>query len=191
MSIRKQQEVLKKATVDDVQFFRLDGYSTYCKVGSVYDGDTCTLIFYINTKNITCIEPVKYRCRLAHIDCAEKNSSDVEEVVWANRAITRFNQLVESSEMGELIYASFRSFDKYGRLLVELYPSRQDGSKSINETLVDEGLAYSYNGGRRRPFQEWIVDAKEKCVDAHPKTIEPTEEPGRIRRWFKWMCCCR
>jgi len=144
-----EKEFLTKATYESVDFFHLNGYSAWAKVASTYDGDTSSLIFFLNGK------PVKFRCRLAEIDCAEKKSSDPAEIRHALRAVELFKELVSKNPDG-LVYAKFHRFDKYGRLLVSIY-NQPDDSYSFNDVLVGAGMAYEYHGGARKPFREWAL----------------------------------
>jgi endonuclease YncB( thermonuclease family) len=149
-----QRKYLLDVEYDDVAFFHLNGYQTYAKIVSQYDGDTASLVFFLNGKI------VKFRCRLANIDCAEKRSTNPKEVEHAMRALHRVDQL---SDPDRIVYAQFHKFDKYGRLLTTLRKNKED-EFSFNETLVGEGLAYTYNGGQRRQFNEWACN---DFIDQH------------------------
>lgn len=151
-------QYLKDVQYDDVAFFHLNGYEAYAKIVSQYDGDTACLVFFLNGKI------VKFRCRLSNIDCAEKKSNDVYERECAIKAMERVNEMVGDSG---IVYARFKKFDKYGRLLVELFTTKES-EYSINDTLVGEGLAYEYHGGKRVPFREW----------AHPSMYGEDVEGG-------------
>jgi endonuclease YncB( thermonuclease family) len=165
-----QKDFLKKATYDSVPFFHLNGYSSWVKVSSLYDGDTCSLIFFLNGR------PVKFRCRLAEIDCAEKKSPNPMEVEHAHKALNRFKEFAGCQEKTPdesdiLLYAKFHRFDKYGRLLVSLYddPTSQ---YSFNDILIGEGLAYHYTGGKRIPFSEWHCDSSSESDHIFSEKID-------------------
>jgi endonuclease YncB( thermonuclease family) len=128
----------------DAPYFSLAGKSMWAKVVSIYDADTLTLIFLMNH------EPVKFRCRLADIDAPEKRSADPIERACSDKAIQRLKELIGQSQM---VYIKCGAFDKYGRLLVELYNATD--SASINQILIDEKLAYRYDGGTKKQFSEW------------------------------------
>lgn len=140
-----EKEFLTNMENNDVAFFHLNGYKRYAKIVKQYDGDTVHLVFFLNGKL------VKFRCRMANIDCAEKKSTNQEEVKCAHLAIDRVRELVGSNG---IVYVHFHKFDKYGRILVTLF-SVNNKEYSINDILVGEGLAYEYNGGTRIPFTEW------------------------------------
>lgn len=48
---------------------------------------------------------------------------------------------------------SLLEFDKYGRVLIKIY---DDDYNCINDLLVREGLAYKYDGGTKKKFEEWF-----------------------------------
>lgn len=150
-----EMDFLKRINYSDVDFFHLRGYNNWAKVVKVYDGDTITVVMFLNQM------PFKFRVRLSDIDTAEKKSKDEMEVKWANRAITRINELIKENK---LVYLDCQKWDKYGRLLAQVYESKekyledqnnQDCQLSINQKLQDEGLAYKYDGGERQKFRDW------------------------------------
>jgi endonuclease YncB( thermonuclease family) len=144
-----ERNFLNKVSYDDVDLFHLNGYECIAKVVKVYDADTVHCIFFINGKAF------KFKVRLARVDTAEKNSEDPAEHLWSTKAIQRIEQLID----GKLIWLKCHKWDKYGRLLGELFqydPLTQVKNKiSINQLLINEGLGYEYDGGERREFRDW------------------------------------
>lgn len=146
-----EREFLGKVGYDDVDLFHLNGLECVCKVVRVYDADTVHCVFFINGKAF------KFKVRLARIDTAEKTALDPAEQLWSTKAISRLNELID----GKLMWLKCFKWDKYGRLLGELFPlieiegKNVKGKISINQMLLDENLAYSYDGGERREFRDW------------------------------------
>jgi endonuclease YncB( thermonuclease family) len=137
-------ELLKTTNCDNIPFFSLDGYCTWGKVVKCYDGDTIWAIFILNN----CL--TKFKCRLYGIDCAEIKSKDNTEINYAQKAIRRVNELT----FEKLVYIKCYKFEKWGRLLIDIY-NEDDLSVSINDKLINEGLAYPYFGGTKKEFKEW------------------------------------
>lgn len=57
------------------------------------------------------------------------------------------------SKASKLVWVKAYEFDKYGRLLVELY----DGPnlpKSFNQYMIDKKYAVAYDGGTKKQFNE-------------------------------------
>tara|TARA_R100001163_G_scaffold64213_2_gene57927 strand:+ start:1059 stop:1826 length:768 start_codon:yes stop_codon:yes gene_type:complete len=143
-----EKEFLEKVTYDDVDVFHLNGLECWAKVVKVYDADTIHCVFFINSK------AYKFKIRLSGIDSAEKKSDDIAERGWALKGISRLLDLID----GKLVYLKCHKWDKYGRLLADIYLDKEtvvNGGESFNQILVKEGLAYEYNGGSRRKFRDW------------------------------------
>lgn len=155
----KETEILKETKNAD--FFSLKGLRKIGKVVSVYDGDTCNIVLVLENR------PVKFRCRLLGVDCAERRSSNQEEKECALRARDFFTKWVND----ELVIVDCHQFDKYGRLLTTVY--KQDSGVSINDLLLKEKLAYSYSGGTRENFEDWY-NSRDCLVSAQslPKSID-------------------
>jgi len=125
----------------NIPVFSLDGYSTISRVVDVYDGDTCTVIFEWEGKMR------KFKCRCSGYDSPEmkprlniENRADI--IVKAKLAKTRLQELTNVC-----IRIKCLEFDKYGRLLAELYTFYTN--EHINQIMIDEGHGYVYNGGTK------------------------------------------
>lgn len=148
-------DVLRSAT-NDVPLFTLEGLVTLCKVVNVYDGDTCKIVLELNG------HLAKFNCRMAGYDTPEMRPprSQVDrdkEIAAAKKARDRLKELVMDGDDsgGKLVVVRCGEFDKYGRLLTELFLNEGDvemGVKSVNQILVDEGHGYEYNGGTKKAF---------------------------------------
>lgn len=51
-----------------------------------------------------------------------------------------------------LVYVKCYDFDKYGRLLIDLYLNKDE--KSLSDILLEEKLAYVYNGRQTKLTEE-------------------------------------
>ena len=52
----------------------------------------------------------------------------------------------------QLIFIKCKDFDKYGRLLAEIYVNFDDVT-SVNDLMIENGHGYSYDGGTKRVFR--------------------------------------
>ena len=160
MSIEEQLKNLTK----DVAEFSLCGLTLKGKVVECYDADTCKIILPIKDGFY------KFTCRLSGIDTPEmkprkaKQNRD-NEIVWAKKARGELLRLIcqnnafenldikkeeiihELEKNKNLITVKCLEFDKYGRLLVELYADLQ--TNSFNKILVNKNLAVIYDGGKK------------------------------------------
>lgn len=148
-------EELKKCSME-TPTFSLDGINTYAKVVSVIDGDTIVLIIpVLNTY-------FKFNCRLSNIDTCEIHSSNEKVKEFGIKAKYRLIELISKKKLNLeddvskkdiqqifhtdcfLVYVKCYDFDKYGRLLLDLYLEKDE--KSVSDILLEEKLAYFYTG---------------------------------------------
>jgi len=125
--------------------FSFHGYSFWALPTNVYDGDTLSLVFIHEGK------PVKYRCRTLGYDSPEMkpslaNPNRHNEIELAKAAKERFHTLL-SAHPTKTVFAKCGKFDKYGRLLVELW--NDIDTESINEIMVKEGHGKPYDGRKK------------------------------------------
>ena len=117
-------------------------YTYKAKLDRVVDGDTIDVNIDLGF-DIS----VHKRVRLAGINAPESRTRDLEEkklgLAAKKRLITLLDKgslQIESKEVG-----------KYGRVLgvLHVYPDSLDLPININDTLVEEGHAVKYDGGKR------------------------------------------
>jgi micrococcal nuclease len=112
-------------------------YNAY--VVSVYDGDTITVILDMGMG-----VQKKAKCRMYGIDTPELRGKTVREKTAAKVARDRLRELVNEKTV---LIQSLTKPDKYGRLLVKVWVD--DGAVLVNDLLVEEGLARTYDGGKK------------------------------------------
>ncbi len=153
----------------DIPEYSLKNLFIEGKVVNVYDGDTVHVVFSLNG-NL-----VKYNCRLLGIDSPEicpknvpdktKRDQEISAAVKSrNYLITQVtgteppNDLTKKSikefcgKAKKLVWVKCYDFDKYGRLLVEIFLDKTD-SLSINKQMVNKKLAVEYDGGTKKEFK--------------------------------------
>lgn len=161
-------DTLRTIKNDDIPLVSLNGLITFGKVVEVYDGDTCKIVLVINEK----LE--KYNCRLKGLDTPEmkppisKENRNVE-IANAHKCRNRLLQLVTDCSCSietvipkkecvklldgntKIIKVECFEFDKYGRLLVALFPEN-NSTETANQILVTEKYAKLYDGGTKSEF---------------------------------------
>jgi endonuclease YncB( thermonuclease family) len=146
-----QQSIKKLKNIKndkDIPYFTFNGKTIYGLPCNVYDGDTFSIIFPFEN-NI-----IKYRCRTHGYDSAEikprLNIPDREKHIEV--AIAAKNRLIEllNKHPSKLVKVECYNFDKYGRILVNVWNMVDE--KSINEIMIQEGHGKIYNGGTK---EEW------------------------------------
>jgi micrococcal nuclease len=88
------------------------------------------------------------------LDTWESRTRDLEEKKKGLAAKARTKELLEkvSSKSGYFRLKS-HGLGKYGRVLGEIFIMDKDGKQwSVNETLITEGHAYVYDGGKKKVF---------------------------------------
>ena len=112
-------------------------YTYKAKLDRVVDGDTVDAHIDLGF-DIT----IHKRIRLAGIDTPESRTRDLEE---KKRGLASKDKLIELLGDGSFILES-KEVGKYGRVLGTLL--KED--LNINDTLVQEGFAVEYWGGKKR-----------------------------------------
>lgn len=149
-----------------------------CRVIDVYDGDTIkiSLNFIEGNDNI-----YKFSVRLSGVDTPEIKTNNPEEKIAAIKARNKLlSMIIEGGinksvnlerEIDEKISSTniktiltndvylakiiTLGFDKYGRLLAEIYPyTSNDNTTSYNKLLIEDKYAYKYDGGTKQKFQQ-------------------------------------
>ena len=88
------------------------------------------------------------------LDTWESRTRDLEEKKKGLAAKARTKELLEkvSSKSGYFRLKS-HGLGKYGRVLGEIFIMDKEGKQmSVNETLIAEGHAYIYDGGKKKVF---------------------------------------
>jgi endonuclease YncB( thermonuclease family) len=150
----------------DIPEFSLCSLTLKGKIVEVYDGDTCKIVLPLQNSLY------KFTCRLNGIDAPEmkpkKDKPNREnEILLAKKARNELLKLIipnnslfddidikkeditlELEKNKKLVIVKCLEFDKYGRLLVELY-SNNDSIDSFNAILLAKNLSVSYDGGKK------------------------------------------
>ena len=146
------KETSTPATLDDVvvdscPWFGIpEGTTLECRVVSVYDGDTVTVIVPFETKFF------KTKCRLMGIDTPELRTRDPAEKAAGYAARDYLRTLIDQKH----VWVQCGGYDKYGRLLGTIYLTSTLEAPSANEQMLLQGHAKSYYGGTKEAFS---VDA--------------------------------
>lgn len=151
------------------------GQTLLAKVVYVYDGDT---IHCVVKCNLVGNQMIKFNCRLLHIDSPEicpKNIIDnVSKMKEIESATKSRNYLIERltdqkvtkqmtkrdikelcSNSRKLITIKCYEFDKYGRLLIEIFDKTDKSlnpKNSINQEMINKNYAVEYDGGTKKEF---------------------------------------
>ncbi len=118
--------------------FTLNGFKTEAKVVHVYDGDTIHIVFkYFDNF-------YKWNCRISHVDTPELRTKNEEEKRKGYEVRDKLRELI----LDKIVNVHCLEFDKYGRLLVEVYMD----DIYVNQWLIDNNLAKQYEGGTKEKW---------------------------------------
>lgn len=147
---------------DNTTFFSLNGLKTDARVVSVTDGDTLVLIVPVFDKYY------KFSTRISGIDTCEVHSKNLEAKDKGLDAKIRVIELLTSRKVSKditrkqvldifmnnvyTVYIECQDFDKYGRLLADVFVK----DKKLSDILLEEKLAYKYEGSTKLSEEEQL-----------------------------------
>ena len=122
------------------------------KINRVVDGDTIDVTIDLGFDLYK-----KERVRIAGVDTPEKRTRDKEEKVLGIDATNWMKEKLDAAIKGDdelTIRTELKGgMGKYGRLLGWLYIG--ESNVSLNEVMITEGYAWSYDGGtKKKDFEE-------------------------------------
>ena len=119
------------------------------KLERVVDGDTIDALIDVGFDIW-----IKKRIRYSGIDTWESRTRDLAEKAKGLEAKARNKALLmEVSSKSGYFRLKSHGVGKYGRVLGEIFIEDTEGKQwNINETLITEGHAYVYEGGKKKLF---------------------------------------
>ena len=147
-----------------IKRFSLENEIKTAKCVDVYDGDTIQLVFPLQN------QLYRWTCRLTGIDTPELRTR--------NKTEKKFGYIVRNTLrekiLNKMVVVECGEFDKYGRLLGKIflktdYDEKQIGGNggastnienllSINQWLIDNKYAFSYDGGKKNNWEEYLTN---------------------------------
>tara|TARA_B100000424_G_scaffold264997_1_gene254048 strand:- start:860 stop:1309 length:450 start_codon:yes stop_codon:yes gene_type:complete len=133
------------------KMFSFEGRECLGKVVDVYDGDTVKIVFPLSDK-----EPerlYKWNCRLINVDTPELRTKNLKEKEFGKKV----RDFLREKILHKVVNVKCLDFDKYGRLLVEIFTIENENIKEecINNWLIENGYAKKYDGGTK---SKWFVE---------------------------------
>ena len=127
----------------------MEKYIYKAKLERVIDGDTVDALIDLGFDTW-----VKKRIRYKGIDTWESRTKDLDEKKLGLAAKDRNKELLESvSSKSGYFRLKSHGVGKYGRVLGEIFVKDIEGVEyNVNQTLIDEGHAYEYEGGKKKVF---------------------------------------
>jgi micrococcal nuclease len=130
------------------------------RIVKVYDGDTLTVLCSMRG------ELCQFSVRVKGVDCPEMRGRGARE----KEAAVAAKEVVEKLCLGRICTLVTHGTDKYGRLIAEV--ELPDGQGDLTTYLLSHGLARSYAGDARIPFEEHeiatIVQSSQTVLTGQP-----------------------
>jgi endonuclease YncB( thermonuclease family) len=141
------ENYLRNVDQDSVSKFSFAG--TYkARVVSVYDGDTCKVIFFF--RNVA----TKISIRLLGYDSPEiQGGSDAEKA-----AAIKARDYLSSLIMNNIVDIELGKNDQYGRPLAKIYTTDPESQTKIciNDVMLSNNYGYEYYGGKKQEFESIV-----------------------------------
>lgn len=139
-------EELKTKTKENTAYMSLINQEFTAKIVYIYDGDTMHVVF----KKFG--EYYRWNCRVQGVDTPELRTKNESEKAMGYKVRDVLRSLLQD----QIVRIKCFEFDKYGRLLIDVYllddmPNSTNVS-FLSEWLIQEKYAYSYDGGTK---QSW------------------------------------
>ena len=150
---------------DSIPMLSFKGQRIYCKVVSVYDGDTIKVVFPIIGSGS--MKLYKWNCRINGVDTPELRTRNNLEKKLGYKVRDKLREKI----LGKVVYIVCDTFDKYGRLLVNIYIHGED----ISKWLIDNEYAFKYDGGKKRNWGEFLEN-KEKSKKGYHSDTEISDD---------------
>jgi endonuclease YncB( thermonuclease family) len=134
-----ERKVLAHTDVNTVPKIEKSAFTVQVKLVSVYDGDTIWVAYYDRRFK----KVMKRSCRMKGYDAPEmkppKAAPDRQAIIENAR---KAKEVVENYYCKTVLFdINVTGTDKYGRWLVE--------NDHLKKILMDKGLAYAYDGGKK------------------------------------------
>ena len=143
----EELEILNSKTKENTEYMTLENNEYQAKIVYIYDGDTMHVVFKEFDNYF------RWNCRISGVDTPELRTKNEREKEMGYKVRDELRKLF----MNKIVKIKCGEFDKYGRLLIDVYVP--DGIRSENKTeqmlsewLIENKYAYAYDGGTK---QSW------------------------------------
>jgi micrococcal nuclease len=125
------------------------------KVLKIVDGDTIDVDIDLGFS-----VSFTQRVRLAGIDTPESRTKDLKEKALGLEVKEHLNKQLKDALTVTIKTEKPDSSEKYGRILGWLYIN--DDEKSLNEQMIEQGYAWTYDGGTKQKDFDALISKRKK-----------------------------
>lgn len=137
---------LESTTKQNTEFMTLKGNIYNAKIVYIYDGDTLHVVFKEFDKFY------RWNCRIMGVDTPELRTKNLKEKELGYKVR---DALIERF-MDKIVKIKCDEFDKYGRLLIDVFVpndiEENDGNLMLSQWLINNEYAYEYDGGTKKSW---------------------------------------
>ena len=110
------EKELQENSFENLEEFTFEGIVTKCKVVDLYDGDTCTIVFYYGDK------PIKTKFRMSGYDTPEvRLNKKLDNSELHKQAGLHVKSKLKERILNKILWVKFDEEEKYGRAMGKLY----------------------------------------------------------------------
>ena len=147
---REHEEMLAELstkTKQNTDHMSLENNEYYAKIVHIYDGDTMHVVF----KEFGSF--YRWTCRIVGVDTPELRTRNEHEKALGYKV----RDILREKLLDKIVKIKCEKFDKYGRLLIDVYipdTMKDEDAETgmLSEWLIDNEYAYEYDGGTK---QNW------------------------------------
>jgi len=144
---------------DNIEEMTFNGQTYTAKVVSVYDGDTVRVVFPFHDTLY------KWNCRLIKIDTPEIRTKNIKEKEYGYKV----RDILRNKILNKVVKVKCQDFDKYGRLLIEIFIQDNYHEISINEWLINNNYAFKYDGGTKQSWEDYLSNTMDIVQEPEPE----------------------
>lgn len=139
----------------------------YARVYDVYDGDTCSLVYYLDK---TCKIPLTIKLRVKGVDTPERRTKNSLEKHAANILRKHVRNMIH----GHTLVLHLEKYGKYGgRAIGDLYLLHRSNYLTLTDYLLQNKFAHAYDGKTKK--RDWTSDELNHIVKSLTK-LEPLRD---------------
>ena len=151
-SMKIEIEGLNDKTKENTDYMTLENNEYTAKIVYIYDGDTMHVVF----KEFG--QYFRWNCRISGVDTPELRTKNEKEKELGYKV----RDVLREKLMNQIVKIKCGEFDKYGRLLIDVYvpdefKNPEKETQMLSSWLIENGYAYAYDGGTKKSWDDVVL----------------------------------
>ena len=148
-SMKVEIEELTNKTKENTEYMTLENNEYTAKIVYIYDGDTMHVVF----KEFG--QYFRWNCRISGVDTPELRTKNEKEKELGYKV----RDILREKFMDKIVKIKCGEFDKYGRLLIDVYvpdeiKNPEHETQMLSSWLIENKYAYAYDGGTKKSWDD-------------------------------------